>query len=222
MRDHGIGIDPERPSTRIFERFERAVSSRYYGGLGLGLYITRQIVEAHGGTIRVSSEVGVGSQFTVEIPFEPQPGAEREPNAEPGTSNGMEQKHTQSRAVLLVEDDPDIREAIGDVLAEEGYDVSVADTGLTALDRLQRAPLPDVILLDLMMPVMDGWQFRARQSQHPEWKAIPVIVLSAVGNTQEKAASIGASGCLRKPLDIDELLDMIERVMPRHPDRVPA
>jgi CheY-like chemotaxis protein len=131
----------------------------------------------------------------------------------------MEQP-TQGRTVLLVEDDPDIRDAIGDVLSEEGYAVSVADTGLSALDHLQRQPLPDVILLDLMMPVMDGWQFRARQSQHPVWKAIPVIVLSAVGNTHEKAESIGASGCLRKPLDIDELLDMIERVVPRAAEHV--
>jgi signal transduction histidine kinase len=67
VRDHGIGIAPE-DQQRIFERFERA-SSRNFGGLGLGLYIARQIVEAHGGTIRVSSELGVGSSFTVELPL---------------------------------------------------------------------------------------------------------------------------------------------------------
>jgi CheY-like chemotaxis protein len=117
--------------------------------------------------------------------------------------------------VLLVEDDPDIREAIGDVLQEEGYTVEMADTGQQALDRLRGGDrLPDVILLDLMMPVMDGWKFRQEQKQHPAWEAIPVIVLSAVGNTQERAESIGASGCLRKPLDIDELLDMLEKVVP--------
>jgi len=126
----------------------------------------------------------------------------------------MENKPVQGRAVLLVEDDPDIREAIGDVLQEEGYTVAMADTGLQALDRLRADPLPDVILLDLMMPIMDGWKFRQEQKQHPAWDAIPVIVLSAVGNTQERAESIGASGHLRKPLDIDELLDMLAKVVP--------
>jgi CheY-like chemotaxis protein len=127
----------------------------------------------------------------------------------------MENRPAQGRAVLLVEDDPDIREAIGDVLQEEGYTVAMADTGQQALDQLRGSDrLPDVILLDLMMPVMDGWKFRQEQKQHPAWEAIPVIVLSAVGNTQERAESIGASGCLRKPLDIDELLDMLEKVMP--------
>ena len=70
VRDHGIGIDPaDQP--QIFERFERAVSSRNYGGLGLGLYIVKRIVEAHGGTIRVDSKPGEGAAFTVELPQRP-------------------------------------------------------------------------------------------------------------------------------------------------------
>ena len=132
----------------------------------------------------------------------------------------MENRSVRGRAVLLIEDDPDIREAIGDVLEEEGYTVAMADTGREGLDQLRGSdPLPDVILLDLMMPVMDGWEFRRAQQQHPTWGAIPVIVLSAAGNTQERAASIGASGCLRKPLDIDELLTLLQQVMPRSTER---
>jgi signal transduction histidine kinase len=69
VRDHGIGIAPA-DRERIFERFERAASARHYGGLGLGLYITRQVVEAHGGTIRVASHAGAGSTFSVELPLE--------------------------------------------------------------------------------------------------------------------------------------------------------
>ena len=119
------------------------------------------------------------------------------------------------RSILLVEDDPDIREAIHEVLVDEGYDVALADTGLSALERLRGGGrLPDLILLDLMMPVMDGWQFRAEQARHPAWREIPVIVLSAVGNTHEKADSMGALGCLRKPLDIDELLHMLQGALP--------
>ncbi|WP_284665393.1 ATP-binding protein [Myxococcus sp. SDU36] len=70
MRDFGVGI-PRKDQTRIFERFERAVSSRNYGGLGLGLWISRQVVEAHGGVIRVESEPGNGATFTVELPYSP-------------------------------------------------------------------------------------------------------------------------------------------------------
>jgi PAS domain S-box-containing protein len=91
VRDHGIGIEPASIA-RIFDRFERAVSSRSYGGLGLGLYITRQIVEAHGGTIRVSSELGSGSQFVVELPTEAADASDRESDAGNG---GLEQRDGQ-------------------------------------------------------------------------------------------------------------------------------
>jgi signal transduction histidine kinase len=91
VRDHGIGIEPGSIA-RIFDRFERAVSSRSYGGLGLGLYITRQIVEAHGGTIRVSSEIGSGSHFVVELPTEAADASDRE--SDPG-KDGMEHGHGQ-------------------------------------------------------------------------------------------------------------------------------
>lgn len=85
VRDHGIGISPEDQS-RIFGRFERAVSTRYYGGFGLGLWITRQVVEAHGGTIHVESELGEGSTFEVVLPLRPPETAEEEV----GRSNGLE------------------------------------------------------------------------------------------------------------------------------------
>jgi signal transduction histidine kinase len=72
VRDHGIGISPQ-DQPRIFDRFERAVSAKHFAGLGLGLYISRGIVEAHGGSIGLESELGVGSTFTVRLPLEPEP-----------------------------------------------------------------------------------------------------------------------------------------------------
>jgi signal transduction histidine kinase len=81
VRDRGIGIPPEDVE-RIFQRFERAGSARKYGGLGLGLYIVRQIVDAHAGTIRVESQPGAGSTFTVDLPLEPAPAPKHDGRAE--------------------------------------------------------------------------------------------------------------------------------------------
>jgi two-component system, chemotaxis family, chemotaxis protein CheY len=118
--------------------------------------------------------------------------------------------------LLLVEDDPDIRETLAEVFAEEGYEVSVAANGREALDQLRRRPpLPEIILLDLMMPLMDGWQFHTEQQKVSELAAIPVIVLSADGSAGDKARRIHAAGSLRKPLDVAVLLDMVERICTR-------
>jgi CheY-like chemotaxis protein len=118
---------------------------------------------------------------------------------------------TRSRRVLLVEDDREIRETITDILRDEGHVVMGAGNGQEALEELSRAPA-DVILLDLMMPVMDGWQFRAEQQKHPVWRHIPVIVVSADAQIADKARSIGAHGFLRKPLNIDDLLRLVAEV----------
>ncbi|MGI5865828.1 MAG: response regulator [Myxococcales bacterium] len=126
--------------------------------------------------------------------------------------------------VLIVEDDYDIREVLTEVLQDEGYEVSGAANGREALDLLHRLIAagrsqdegnndvgPRLILLDLMMPVMSGWQFVAEQRQTPEIKDIPVVVVSADGNLQQKATSLGASGYLRKPIEIDALLNIVSR-----------
>ena len=106
--------------------------------------------------------------------------------------------------VLVVDDDPDILEAICDILGTESYRVSRARNGLEALERVD-AERPDVILLDLMMPVMDGVTFASVLRQRPEVADVPILVISADGNPQ-RAASVGARGYLAKPFDIDALL----------------
>jgi CheY-like chemotaxis protein len=112
--------------------------------------------------------------------------------------------------VLLVEDDLDIRETIGEVLEEEGYAVTLASSGLEALEHLRRSErLPSAILLDLMMPLMNGWQFRDEQKRNPDWASIPLVVTSAHVSTQDAARAMGAQGFLRKPLNIDELLSLL-------------
>src|SRR4051794_25561713 len=86
--------------------------------------------------------------------------------------------------VLIVDDDSDLREALADIFQYEGYPVAACANGAAAIDYLEGGELPAVIVLDLMMPVMDGWTFRSRELSRPEWAAIPVIVLSAVADVE--------------------------------------
>ncbi len=108
-------------------------------------------------------------------------------------------------AILVVEDDPDALEALGDLLESHGYAVTSARHGAEALDLLGRLPLPRLIVLDLLMPTMDGWEFRRRQKNDPRIAHIPVVVVSA----SSAAKPIEADIVLRKPVDIDRLLETI-------------
>lgn len=111
------------------------------------------------------------------------------------------------RQVLVVEDNRDIRETLELILASEGFDVTVASNGVDALAKLRDSPtLPSVIVLDLMMPVMDGYAFREAQQKDPHISCIPVVVLTADGHAERKAASLGAAGYLQKPVDLDALV----------------
>ena len=109
-------------------------------------------------------------------------------------------------SVLVVDDDIDIRETISLVLEDEGYAVASASNGAEALAYLQAHPPPDVILLDLMMPVMDGGAFRQEQRRAPHLASIPVVVISASGNIRDQAVALGATSFVQKPISLDTLL----------------
>ena len=111
--------------------------------------------------------------------------------------------------ILIVEDDADTRDMIGRFLELEGYAVETAANGRQALDRLDAGSRACVILLDLMMPIMDGWEFRRIQVSHSTLSKIPVIVFSAAG--RDRMSQIDANDYLSKPVDLDELLDRISR-----------
>lgn len=113
----------------------------------------------------------------------------------------------EKATVLVVEDDPDALEALGDLLESHGYSVLTARHGAEALDLLGRSALPRLIVLDLLMPTMDGWEFRRRQKNDPRIAHIPVVVVSA----SSAAKPIEADTILRKPVDIDRLLETIAR-----------
>ena len=109
--------------------------------------------------------------------------------------------------VLIVEDDEDLRDMMAQMLTIEGFDAATAANGREALEYLHSTGKPNVILLDLMMPVMDGWEFRRRQKADPELEAVPVIVLSALD--PPRAATVDADAFLKKPLDFDRLLELV-------------
>jgi CheY-like chemotaxis protein len=115
------------------------------------------------------------------------------------------------KTILVVEDDTATRNALAMILGAEGFAVIGAANGQEALGLLRGAPRPDLILLDLMMPIMDGWQFRREQAQDPGLSAIPVVVLSADGNVQQKAISLRAADYLQKPVDVEQLLEVIQK-----------
>ena len=112
-----------------------------------------------------------------------------------------------SATVLIIEDDIDTREMLGRFLELEGYRVETAENGKLALERLGSGVNACVILLDLMMPVMDGWQFRQEQTRNAELANIPVIVVSAAG--RERIQKIDADAYLSKPVDLEELLGCV-------------
>jgi two-component system, chemotaxis family, chemotaxis protein CheY len=118
------------------------------------------------------------------------------------------------RRVLVVEDDDAIRSLLDLVLTDEGYDVRTAEHGGTALDVLERWS-PHLILLDLMMPVLDGWDFRARQVAHTSWASIPVIVLSAMYDASRQAELLAVAAVLAKPFDLDHVVATVGDVFNR-------
>jgi CheY-like chemotaxis protein len=115
-----------------------------------------------------------------------------------------------TRTVLLVEDDADIREALTCVIEERGYRVVTAENGLDALDKLRAIPRPCLAFIDLMMPVMDGWQLRGELLKRPELAGMPVVLLSGIADLQAEARSLDAIGYLKKPVDLNQVFRMLD------------
>jgi CheY-like chemotaxis protein len=120
----------------------------------------------------------------------------------------MSHRKRKGAPILIVDDDDASRRALADVLMDEGYDVVTACGGAEALGYLETGGTPRVILLDLMMPGIDGWDFRAAQKRDPRFAMIPVVAISAAGKL------VDADYSLRKPLDIDALLQLLEGFAP--------
>jgi CheY-like chemotaxis protein len=127
-----------------------------------------------------------------------------------------------ANAVLVVDDDQDIRETMQEVLQDDGFSVATARNGEKALTWLRASPAPALILLDLSMPVMNGEAFRQEQRNDPLLALIPVIVLSAAAGLADKVRRMQIDGCLRKPVDLNLLLLTVGRYCARQSDQVAA
>jgi CheY-like chemotaxis protein len=115
--------------------------------------------------------------------------------------------------ILLIEDEPDMREDLAFLLADEGYRVRTAAHGAEALALLEGGARPAVILLDLMMPVMDGWETRARLRTTPALSNIPIVILSGVANDEKEIAALAVAAYVTKPINVSRLCDVIDRTL---------
>jgi CheY-like chemotaxis protein len=124
----------------------------------------------------------------------------------------MAAPQASGKTLLVVEDDAILREGLAVILGREGYRVLLAEDGRAALNRLREGPAPDLILLDMMLPVEDGWRLLERRQRDATFAAIPVLIVTALGvSSPEWATALGACGLLRKPVEIPELLAEVRR-----------
>ncbi len=203
IADTGIGISKE-DQRKIFDRFFRADDPlvQETPGTGLGLPITASLVQMHGGQIWVESELGEGSTFTFTLPL-----------AVTWASTSTLPVPSHGAPVLVVEDETDIANLIRIHLEREGYSVQIAGRGDEAL-RLAREIQPGLITLDIRLPDMDGFAVLERLKRDPQTTDIPVIVVSIVPD-REKGLQLGAVDYLGKPINEEQLLELVRRVLHR-------
>jgi CheY-like chemotaxis protein/two-component sensor histidine kinase len=214
VTDTGIGITINH-QRNLFQEFAQADGSiaRKYGGTGLGLAISSRFVEMMNGHIRVESEPGVGSTFTVEMPavvaVEP---AELPSNSE--TMEDLSKIEPDVDTILVIDDDSAVRDLMSRFLGKLGFHVIAAAGGEEGL-RLARKIHPKIITLDVVMPGLNGWDVLSQLKADPELSSIPVIMLTIVDN-EVMGFDLGASNYLVKPIDRDRLANLLEKYRGRH------
>ena len=220
VRDSGVGIDPVFHES-IFEKFSQVDSSetRDIKGSGLGLPIARSITEHHDGKLFVESELGKGANFIVELPLHVEGDGDSDETAVGDESEFslIEAGFEPGQTVLVVDDEPSIRRFLRHILEVEGFLVMEARTGEDAVS-IARREKPAIVLLDLVLPDIDGFEVLSRLKQHSTTRTIPVIILSIIED-EERCFRLGASDYLPKPIDRERLVDRVSRLIAAGPAR---
>ena len=218
IRDSGIGISEEQQK-KMFDAFAQANSgvANRFGGTGLGLPISKNFVELMGGDIFVESSLGMGTCFTVQIPFEP---------GDPGMiehiaaleDRGQEEIDLRGRVVLLVEDVDINREIIITLLEDTGIVMDLAENGQIAVDMFLADPHRyDLIFMDIQMPVLDGYTAtRAiRALDIPNARTVPIVAMTAnaFADDVEKCRTVGMNDHIAKPIEVEVLMNIIEKYL---------
>ncbi|MFC5471329.1 response regulator [Cohnella suwonensis] len=221
VSDTGIGI-PKEKQALIFEAFRQAdgTTSRKYGGTGLGLSICQKIAQLLNGSIRIESEEGVGSTFTLYIPVHKVRGELLAPSVqeaaatlEPGSPVlGESSKISlEGKKVLLVDDDLRNIYALTTALEAHGLHVEFAENGQEGIHRLHEDSEIDLVIMDIMMPKMDGYEAIREIRKHSRFESLPIIALTAkaMKYDREKCLEAGANDYISKPIHLDQLLSLI-------------
>ena len=221
VSDTGIGIKPDQLMV-IFEAFQQAdgTTSRRYGGTGLGLSISREIARLLGGEIQVTSSPGQGSTFSLLLPVmaavpstmpAPAPAARALSPFGANRSAGDRATDLSGRKLLMVDDDVRNLYALTSALEDHGLDVVCADSGSEGIDLLTTTPGIELVLMDIMMPDMDGYQAIRRIRAMDAFVELPIVALTAkaMRGDREESLAAGASDYVTKPVEIDQLLDTL-------------
>jgi len=220
VKDTGIGMSEEFQK-RLFEPFERERNSTASGiqGTGLGMAITKNIVEMMGGTISVISKKDVGTEFTVRLPVKKVSAGGAETVSGERDNGPAIKTSIRGKRILLVEDNDLNREIAGEILGEAGLFVEEAEDGSIAIEKLlEKDPgYYSLVLMDIQMPIMDGYTATQviRSLENKELANIPIIAMTANAFEEDKrkALEVGMNAHIAKPIEVNRLFDELERIL---------